>query len=228
MPLCPNCESRKPNKRMRITPHYLCTECRHEFDEPFFKLIDELITTFYEDGEAIEVRDKCFISKDNWRNRHYVWQVKYWLQSNWAKTKNHETINKEAFLLYLDETIKYLSFEDTITACKKCASNFDLNNMELCPNCKEYYKGVKYPNCIQCLSEDKRIAALEKIEFGIGFGEMQNSLGSTKWGQGVIHLNKNQRLTRDSMQRLLSSILHLSQTVLHKGLGVTTQHFAKE
>lgn len=60
-------------------------------------------------------------------------------------------IGKEALLLYLDNNIKYLSFEDTITACKKCASNSDLNNMELCPKCKEHYKGVQYPTCIQCL-----------------------------------------------------------------------------
>lgn len=64
MPLCPNCESRYPNKRIRKIPQYLCTECRHEFDEPIYKPADELIATFYEYPVAAEVCDKCFVSKD--------------------------------------------------------------------------------------------------------------------------------------------------------------------
>jgi len=177
VPLCPNCKSRYPNKRMRKSPQYLCTECRYEFDEPIYKSIEELIATFYENEEVSEVRDKCFVSKDNWKNQHNLSQVKYWLQRERAKTKDSEAIGKEAFLLYLDENIKYLSFEDTITACKKCAFSFDTKNMELCPKCKEYYKGVQYPTCIQCLPEDKRKVALEKIEFGKEWRAMHEGLG---------------------------------------------------
>jgi hypothetical protein len=99
------------------------------------------------------------------------------LQRELVKNKNIEIIEKEAFLLYLKDNIKYLSFEDTITACKKCASNFDLFNMELCPKCKEYYKAFKYPTCIQCLPEEQRKTVLEKIEFGKEMGDMHKKLG---------------------------------------------------
>ncbi len=177
IPLCPNCKCRNPNKRMRKIPKFLCTECRNEFDEPIYKSIEELITTFYKNEEVAEVRDKCFVSKDKWKNQHNLSQVKYWLQRKWAKSNNSETIEKDAFLLYLDDNIKYLSFEDTITACKKCAFNFDINNMELCPKCKEYYKGIQYPTCIQCLPEEKRKAALEIIEFGKEWRAMHERLG---------------------------------------------------
>lgn len=177
VPLCPNCGDNRPNKRVRKLPQYRCTECRHEFDEPIYKSVDELIVTFYENEEAFEVRDKCFVSKDKWRNQHNLSQVKYWLQREMAKNKDIVMIGKEAFLLYLDDNIKYLSFEDTITACKRCASNFDLNNMELCPKCKEHYKGIHYPTCIQCLPEEKRKVALENIEFGKEWRAMHKSLG---------------------------------------------------
>jgi hypothetical protein len=177
IPLCPRCESRYPNKRMRKTPQYLCTECRHEFDVPIHKSADELIATFFENEEAAEVRDKCFISKDQYRNKHHLPASKYWFLREKAKTRHIEEIGKEAFLLYLDDNIKYLSFEDTITACKKCAFNFDMNNLELCPNCKEYYKGIQYSTCIQCLPEEKRKAALETIEFGKEWSKMHRSLG---------------------------------------------------
>ncbi len=177
IPLCPNCKSRNPNKRTRKVPQYRCTKCRYEFDNPVYKSVDELISTFYEDEDAIEVRDKCFVSNDKWKNKHNLSNIRYWLQRERAKNKDTETIEKEAFLLYLNDNIKYLSFEDTITACKKCASNFDLYNMELCPKCKKYYKGVQYSTCIQCLPEGKRKIALEKIEFGKQMQELHKELG---------------------------------------------------
>ena len=177
IPLCPYCKSRNPNKRNRKVPQYLCTECRHEFDNTVYKSVDELISTFYENEEATEVRDKCFVSKDKWRNKHNLSNIRYWMRREQAKIKDLDTIEKEAFLLYLNDSIKYLSFEDTITACKKCAYNFDINNLELCPKCNKYYKGVQYPTCIQCLSEDKRKSALEKIENGKEWRAMHERFG---------------------------------------------------
>ncbi|MES2807470.1 MAG: hypothetical protein V4619_02530 [Bacteroidota bacterium] len=176
IPLCPNCKGRNPNKRTRKTPCYRCTECRHEFDEPTYKAIDELVTTFYEKVDVAEVRDKCFVSK-KWRNQHNLSSVKYWMQRERAKNKDSEAIGKEAFLLFLDDSIRYLSFDDTITACNKCAFNSDINNRELCPQCKKHYKGIQYPTCIQCLPEDKRKAALEMIEFAKEMQAIDKELG---------------------------------------------------
>lgn len=177
IPLCPNCYSRNPNKRMRKVPQYLCRGCRHEFDNSIYKSIDELILTFYENQEATEVQDKCFVSRDKWNNKHNLSNIRYWLQRERAKNKDAETIEREAFLLYLNDSIKYLSFEDTITACKKCAYNFDIKDLELCPKCKVYYKGTQYSTCIQCLPQEKRKAALDKIEFGKGWQAMHKGLG---------------------------------------------------
>ncbi|ALM47830.1 hypothetical protein AMR72_02295 [Flavobacterium psychrophilum] len=177
VPLCPNCKNKNPNTRVRKTPKYYCADCKHEFDEAIYRTVDELITIFYENEDAYEVRDKCFVSKDKWRNKNNLSNVRYWMQRECAKDKDSETIEKEAFLKYLDDNIKYLSFEDTITACRKCAGSFDLYNMELCPKCKENYKGIQYQTCIQCLPEDKRKAALEIIEFGKEWREMHKRLG---------------------------------------------------
>lgn len=165
IPLCTNCGSRYPNKRIRKSPQYLCTECRQEFDEPIYKSIDELITIFFKNEDTTVVRDKCFVSK-KWKNQHNLSSVKYWFQRETVKNNATENIEKEAFLLYLEDNIKYLSFEDTITTCRKCAANYDLNNMDLCPKCKKNYKGIQYPTCTPCLPEDKRKIVLEKIEFG--------------------------------------------------------------
>jgi len=176
-PLCPKCGSRYPSKRTRKKPRYLCKECRLEFDEPAYKTIEELIEKFYLNKDAAEIRSKCFVSKDKWKNNQTLSQIKYWLLREKAKNIFSDAVGKEAFLLYLNDNIKYLSFEDTITACKKCAFNYDLNNMELCPKCKKYYKGVIYPTCVNCLPEEKRKAALEKIGFGKSWHAMHQELG---------------------------------------------------
>jgi anaerobic ribonucleoside-triphosphate reductase len=94
-----------------------------------------------------------------------------------AKIEHDEKIGKAAFLLYLDDQIKYLSFEDTITSCKKCAFNYDINNLELCPKCNEYYKGVQYSSCIQCLPDDKKKAISENVRFKNEWEEMHKRLG---------------------------------------------------
>jgi len=175
-PLCPNCKSSNPYRRVRKVPQHRCTECKHEFDEPVYKSVDELISIFLENEDAIEVRDKCFISK-KWKNEHNLLSIRYWLQRERAVIKDSAKIEKEAFLLYLNDEIKYLSFEDTITACKRCASSYDLHRMELCPKCKEHYKGIQYPTCIHCLPEEKRKAVLESIEFGKEMNEIHKNLG---------------------------------------------------
>lgn len=177
VPFCPNCKWSNLYERARKIPKYRCLGCRHEFDNPVYKSVDELISIFYENEEALEVRDKCFISKDKWRNKNNLSNIKYWLQRDSAKNKDSQTIEKEAFLLHLNDSIKYLSFEDTITACKKCAYHFDIKSMELCPKCKVYYKGIQYSTCIQCLPEEKRKPALEIIEFGKGWQAMHEELG---------------------------------------------------
>jgi hypothetical protein len=177
VPLCPNCKCSNPSKRVRKLPPYRCAACKYEFDNPVYKSVDELISIFYGNEDAIEVQDKCFILKDQWRNKHNLAKIRYGLQRDRAKNKYAETIGKEAFLLYLNDSIQYLSFDDTITACKRCAFNFDINKMEICPECKKYYKGLQYPTCIQCLPEERRNAALESIEFGKGLQAMHEELG---------------------------------------------------
>ena len=66
IPLCPNCMSKNPSERVRKIPKYRCADCKHEFEEAIYRSAIELISIFYEDEVAYEVRDKCFISKDKY------------------------------------------------------------------------------------------------------------------------------------------------------------------
>lgn len=176
VPFCPNCKWSNPYERVRKSPKYRCLGCKHEFDIPVYIPLDELISIFCKNEDALEVRDKCFISKQ-WGNAHNLSGVRYWMQREQANSRDTPAIEKEAFLLYLNDDIRYLSFEDTITACRRCAYKFDIKKMELCPICKEYYKGLQYSTCIQCLPEEKRKAALESIALGNQWRQMHEDLG---------------------------------------------------
>jgi ribosomal protein L37AE/L43A len=177
VPLCPNCKAKNPRVRVRKTPIHCCTVCQHEFDNAIFRSVDELISIFYENEDAYEVQDKCFVSKDKWKNKNNLASVRYWLKRERAKTKDSDQIEKKAFLLHLNDCIKYLSFEDAITACRTCAYNFDIQKMDLCPKCQKHYKGIQYPTCIECLPEERRKVVLENIQFGKEWHEMHKRLG---------------------------------------------------
>tara|TARA_B100001250_G_scaffold373525_1_gene359721 strand:+ start:4091 stop:4978 length:888 start_codon:yes stop_codon:yes gene_type:complete len=175
--LCPKCEIQTPKIRVRLKPKYRCGDCKYEFENPIFRSVSELVSVLFEDDYGWGVRDKCFISKDKWRNKLNLPHIKYLFQKNIAINKNEESIEKQTLILTLDDNIKYLSFEDIITACKKCAYNEDLKGMELCPKCNTNYKGIEYSTCIECLPKEQQIKAKEKIEFGKQMQEIHKKLG---------------------------------------------------
>jgi len=174
-PLCPKNKFHTPRIRIRTKPKYKCKDCKYEFEEASFISALELISIFLKDEDAYEVRDRCF--EDKWGNKHNLSYVKIFFQKNIAINKDLESIEKKAFILYLEDNIKYLSFEDSITACKKCASSDDLYGMELCPKCNKNYKGIEYSTCIECLPKEQQIKAKEKIEFGKQMQEAHKKLG---------------------------------------------------
>jgi hypothetical protein len=175
--LCPNCNARKPNKRIRKKPQFYCTDCGSEFEQTTNRSLSDMVSILYKNEDAPEIRDKCFTSKHEWKNKHSLVDCRYWRQRKKIEAANSDEIERKAFLLYLDDNIKYLSFVDTITACKKCASYYDLYRMELCPICRKNYKGIEYQSCVPCLPEEKRKIAEEKIEFGRAMREFDENLG---------------------------------------------------
>ena len=97
VPFCPNCNWSNPYERVKKIPKYRCLGCRHEFDKPVYKSVDQLISIFYQNEEALEVRDKCFVSKDKYRNKHNLSNIKYWLQRHRAKIKMLKQSEKRRF-----------------------------------------------------------------------------------------------------------------------------------
>jgi uncharacterized protein YchJ len=95
--LCPSCNAKNPAERVRKMPKYRCPDCKQEFDEAIHKSVEELISIFYENKDAYEVVDKCFVSKDKWRNKNNLSSLKYWMQRERAKKKILKRLRKKHF-----------------------------------------------------------------------------------------------------------------------------------
>ena len=68
-------------KRVKLLPKYRCSACQHEFDEPIYKSLEELISIFYENEDAIDVRERCFVTKDKWQNKNNLLYIKLFPKS---------------------------------------------------------------------------------------------------------------------------------------------------
>ncbi len=60
---------------------------------------------------------------------------------------------QEAKKLYKANQERYLSGDDTITLCKKCAFLWDKHGLILCKDCKEHYHPLSDGKCKYCKEE---------------------------------------------------------------------------
>lgn len=179
--MCPKCCGSYYSRRKE--PQLVCSRCKNEFSEPLSKLLPEYIDDIDSEPD-ISMLNKPANAPGNRKVKHIMFysDIKYNLTNQkikqMLKEKYQKDIDKKAMLDFLDETIKYLSFEDTKTLCKKCAFNYDKNKRELCPICKKNYKSVHFETCIDCLPDGERKNKIkEQIEFSRHMRELHKSLG---------------------------------------------------
>jgi predicted Zn-ribbon and HTH transcriptional regulator len=52
------------------------------------------------------------------------------------------------------EKEKYISFQEAVTFCDKCAFMWDMNEMKLCAKCGKNYHSFKYTQCKECYNKE--------------------------------------------------------------------------
>jgi len=147
--VCPVC-GYGIRERKTMLPRYICTNPRetHQSDEFEERVIPILI-----DDRNIR-RDYSWKSYE--RSYLKIWWKIYNSKRNKRMFKKYgDAIEREALVMYIDDSIRYQSFEDVITVCKKCAFNTDVNNIDLCPICMKSYKKTYYDTCLSCKLEKK-------------------------------------------------------------------------
>ena len=179
--MCPKCGW---NFRTRIKkPQLVCIKCKHEFNEPAQKPLPEYFDDIYS-GSIAPVFDKPSNAPGN-RKVPYIMlysSIRQKIINNkikqMMKDRFQYEIDKKSMLDYLEASIKYLSFEDTITLCKKCAFSQDIRGKNLCPVCKKNYKPMQYETCVDCLPDGERKNQIKEwIEFGKEWHDMEKALG---------------------------------------------------
>jgi len=179
--MCPKCNGNYYSRRRE--PHLVCNRCKYEFNEPISKQLPEYVDDLY-NNSPVQIIGNPANAPGNKKIkfimlyseiRHMINKQKF---KQIVKDKYQEEIDKKATLDYLEGQIKYLSFENTKTLCKKCAFNRSINEMDLCPVCNKNYKLLQYKTCVDCLPEGEHKNYLkEKYEFIKNMNEMEKELG---------------------------------------------------
>ncbi|BCZ46840.1 hypothetical protein psyc5s11_29070 [Clostridium gelidum] len=138
--ICPKCESTNIRKRTTVQPVYKCQKCNYEFDKPNYKLVPTLID---DRNTSIELAtsDKSFMTI-----QRRIGSERYY---NLIQEKYGVELEKETLTIIIDEYIKYLSGEATVTLCKRCGFAL-LQGKNLCPICKSKYKFIHSDACKEC------------------------------------------------------------------------------
>jgi ribosomal protein S27AE len=178
--MCPKCGGGYYTRRKE--PRLVCNRCKYEFDKPTIKLLPEYIDNLYSDFDIASI-DKPANAPGDRKVKHFLLyseiqdKIAKEKIKHMVKDKYQSAIDKKAMIDYLDATIQYLSFEDTITLCRKCAFNQDKTGRDLCPVCKIRYKPIQYETCVDCLPDGERKNQIkEYYEFVKEMNEMHKYL----------------------------------------------------
>lgn len=122
---CPECGHGSLTKRKTIKPVYRCIKCGFLFDEP-----EKKPNLYIKEIRQIMLNYKKDLSK-NYRS-----EIK----------KRYEEKRNELYE-------RYMSCDDTVTFCKKCAYLYDVKGLKLCERCKKRYHNKRYEFCFICYKE---------------------------------------------------------------------------
>ncbi len=128
--LCPKCERSSIYHRKNKVPHWICTPCGFEFEEPV------ICADFINPRKILLLQGK--------HSRKILQSI---------KDSQKDYIERTSFTIYIDDYIRYKECRDNdiTTFCKKCAYMWDVQNCKLCDVCKQKYHSFLYPTCRDCI-----------------------------------------------------------------------------
>lgn len=139
--VCPKCGSINISARKTLIPKYRCNYCKELFEVS----IKKFLPIFIDDRKEEISQDMNVVTYSALSWKIYKEKCKELLFEEYG-----EQIEKETIVTVIDEYVRYISLEDTITFCKKCAFLWDKKGMNLCPICKSKYKKIYYDKCSDC------------------------------------------------------------------------------
>jgi hypothetical protein len=90
-------------------------------------------------------------------------------------------VGKQTIIRAIDQDIRYLSMEDTVTLCKRCAFVADRTEMVLCEICKAKYHSKRYDRCSKCAGIESKPA----IEPAV-YIETEEEFDNNSYNQGSL------------------------------------------
>ena len=139
--VCPKCGSFNISARKTLIPKYKCNYCKELFEAP----IKKLLPIFIDDRKEQKKQEMNAVTYSSLSGKIYKEKCRELLFKEYE-----EQIEKETIITVIEENLRYISLEDTVTFCKKCAFLWDKKGMNLCPICKTRYKKIYNITCYEC------------------------------------------------------------------------------
>lgn len=130
---CPKCQSVNIQKRKTLSPLFKCNKCHFEFE-------DTIKVTYFR-------KHKKVLSPEQIKNIMLGEKIKDYMWNTYG-----EEIRKAALIQSMKDHKRYMSLQDTVTFCKKCAYLWDMKWKKLCPICKKNYISLHSGSCSECNS----------------------------------------------------------------------------
>lgn len=133
-PACPSCNTTNVYQRRKMAD-WRCnsTKCGHIFITPATK-------------QALTLQQRLEygqLLRNAYRQAYSKWEEEF------SKAEGDKILT-DALLISIKEHERYVSCQDTVTFCKKCAFMWDKKYCKLCPVCKKHYTSFMYPTCYAC------------------------------------------------------------------------------
>lgn len=143
---CPECNGISIRKRKTMLPEYFCDQCKLGFDTPYFIDYNELFGSEVLTNERV----RNYLISQNRKSLEQDFRKKLFKESE-------KQIGKKSVLMSIEYHLKYISLNDVVTFCKRCAYKMDRQKKLLCWNCKsQYFIYLNRKCCYKCYKTSNR------------------------------------------------------------------------
>lgn len=104
--------------------------------------------------EQCGARDKPLVIQHMWHPPPYA-QVLYEISVELDLPQDHPRVKTRAYQIYQANHERYISGQDAVTFCEKCAYMWDVHGLKLCRECREKYHPIRFKLCKRCAQRER-------------------------------------------------------------------------
>ncbi|NQY89899.1 MAG: hypothetical protein HRT51_19585 [Colwellia sp.] len=138
---CPSCQSINVKFRKKMD-HWVCCSTKSKYGRIIWRCANE----FSQPSSVMEYSPAAKQALSNLKG------IRYHASKEALNVEVLKKYGKKAVLFSIEQSERYYSCVDTVTFCKPCAANWDLNKIKICPQCKGQCH-IFLNKCLSCMAK---------------------------------------------------------------------------